>query len=85
LELLHSGSVDVETLASGFDAVAPCLVCGTEIVDAGAFESAIAEHYEVDTLDREVEEALINSGVEVGHFDSPHLCAYHGEQLSKDD
>ncbi|MGH7356907.1 MAG: hypothetical protein ACRELS_20300 [Candidatus Rokuibacteriota bacterium] len=50
----------------------------------------LADHYELpgkkkDEAVERLEQAIRNSGVEVGGWGGGSLCAYHNEQMSKDD
>lgn len=84
LDELRSEEIDIAALARMFGTTTNCLVCSAEIVQADALDAAISDHYGVEP-DGQVESIIWNSGVEVGHFDHPHLCAYHGDQADKND
>jgi ppGpp synthetase/RelA/SpoT-type nucleotidyltranferase len=81
---------DIHEWANALNASDGCGICGTGIVDAEALAEALANHYGLSGKERDkaverLEQAIRNSGVEVGGWGSGSLCAYHNEQMSKDD
>ena len=81
---------DVESLAEALDATNDCYICSTKIVDPSAFAEAVLKHYEIsddeaDDIRERIEAAIRNSAVETGGWGDGSLCAYHNEQMAKDD
>lgn len=81
---------DVESLAEALDAINDCYICSTKIVDPSAFAEAVLKHYEIsddeaDDIRERIEAAIRNSAVETGGWGDGSLCAYHNEQMAKDD
>jgi ppGpp synthetase/RelA/SpoT-type nucleotidyltranferase len=85
-----SSEPNIEGWADAMGAAKKCAICGTTIVDPESLAMALIDHYDLtdpDATDAQerIESAIRNSGVEVGDWDHSDLCAYHGNQLSKDD
>ncbi|MEX4009843.1 GTP pyrophosphokinase [Neoaquamicrobium sediminum] len=79
---------DIGRFADAFDVVHGCPICGTGVVDAGAFAEAAMKQYDVeddDDIRERIETAVTNSGVDTGGWGDGSLCAYHNEQAGKDD
>jgi hypothetical protein len=81
---------DILRWADALDALNECYICGTDIVDAEALADALVRRYKLrgqkaEDAREELEQAIRNSGVEVGGWRSSSICAYHDYQLSKDD
>jgi len=81
---------DIREWANALGALGSCGVCGTAIVQADTLAQALADHYKLrgrkfdEAVDR-LEQAIRNSGVEVGGWDTSSTCAYHADLLSRDD
>ena len=90
-ELEHpGGDADVENWAVALDATNACYICSTKIVDPSAFAEAVLKHYgvaddEAGNIRERIEAAIRNSAVETGGWGDGSLCAYHNEQMAKDD
>ena len=81
---------DVEDWAEALGATNRCYICSTKIVDPSAFAEAVLKHYdmaddEVDNISERIETAICNSATETGGWGNGSLCAYHNEQMAKDD
>ncbi len=81
---------DFENWAEGLDATSECGICSTRIVDPSAFAETVLKYYEIsddesDDIRERIEAALRNSAVETGGWGDGALCAYHNEQMAKDD
>ena len=85
-----SAETDVEGWAEALGATGECAICNTTIINPFSFAEAAVQHYELpddsadDTHER-IETAVRNSGVENGGWGDGSLCAYHNEQMAKDD
>ena len=75
----------LHSIASAFAVLSDCAVCGTDIVDADGFESALYDRLGIDEEDGRVANAIRNSGVEVGAWNTTSLCAYHADVAARDD
>lgn len=82
--------VDIVSIADAIGATSECAICATTVVDAETFADSIVQHYgvpddeEADVRDR-IEQAVRNSGVEMGGCNTSSLCGYHADQAAKDD
>lgn len=83
--------VCVETWAKAFGAVSDCAICGVTVINPYSFAEQAVQHYEIseseadDAFDR-IENAVIGSSVDTGGWDGDgSLCAYHANQITKDD
>ena len=91
LEELESpgAEADIEGWAGALDATNTCGICGTMIVDPFAFAEAALKHYDAadkdGTLHERIETAVRRSSAETGGWGDGSLCAYHNEQMAKDD
>jgi ppGpp synthetase/RelA/SpoT-type nucleotidyltranferase len=84
------GEASIESLADAMRATSKCSICGATITNAESLAEAVVDHYdlkdpEATEVSERIEAAVRDSGVEVGDWDDPSLCAYHGHQVSKDD
>jgi len=83
------GEPDIEGWGEALEATNACGICGTTIVDPYAFAEAALKHY--DTADEDgdlhnrIETAIRRSSAETGGWGDGTLCAYHNEQMAKDD
>ncbi len=90
-QLEEPGSdADAETWAEALDATSDCGICSTKIVDPSAFAEAVLKYYDIsdddaDDIRERIEAAVRNSAVETGGWGDGSLCAYHNEQMAKDD
>jgi putative GTP pyrophosphokinase len=83
------GSFDIHT-AEALGATDGCAVCGMAIVHPYSFAEAVVQYYnltgkEADEVHARVEKALCNSGIETGGWGDGVFCAYHNEQVEKDE
>ena len=83
-------SYDILQWARILDGLEYCGICSTEIVDPDTLASALVAHYKLSGKTAEkaqegLSSAILNSGVEVGDWDSPGLCSYHGDVMRRDD
>jgi len=77
-------------LADIFNALGKCWVCNTDIVRSDALAAAIVDHYglegdEADEASEALERAISDSDVEVGDWEDPSVCSYHGNVIRRDD
>jgi putative GTP pyrophosphokinase len=81
---------DIESWAEALNATNECYICSTKIVDPSAFAEAMLRHYDIsdgeaDDIRERIEARIRNSAVETGGWGNGSLCAYHNEQMAKDD
>jgi hypothetical protein len=81
---------DIEEWAETLEAMNECGVCSTSIVDTSNFAEAVLSHYQVpddeaDDIRNRIKAAIRNSAVDSGGWGHGSLCAYHNEQMAKDD
>lgn len=79
---------DIQRWASAFNAVDECGICSEIIVDSEELAEALVEHYglegdEADEARERIDQAVFNSGVEVGGGGG--LCGYHADVMGRDD
>jgi ppGpp synthetase/RelA/SpoT-type nucleotidyltranferase len=89
-EIESPGGGGVESWAEALDATNKCGICGETIVRPFAFAEAVLRHYDVsddeaDDIHERIEIAVRNSSTETGGWGDGSLCAYHNEQMAKDD
>lgn len=80
---------DILGMAEALGATSACAICGTTIVQTDTFAEATMQHYGIADPDaieaaERIEQALYNSGTEVGGWSSSSLCAYHADRADKD-
>jgi putative GTP pyrophosphokinase len=85
----HEGAGYIIDWARAWGVTKECSICGTTIVEPYAFAEAALEHYGLPDPDasemmNRVEQALHNSAVETGGWDTSTLCSYHADRLDKD-
>ena len=85
-----SAEGNIEGWAEALEAKKECGVCSTSIVDASDFAEAALSHYrvpddEADDIRNRINAAIRNSAVDSGGWGDGSLCAYHNEQMAKDD
>lgn len=84
------GEADIEGWAEALGTTSDCGICSTTIIQPFSFAEAAVQHYEISEADdadvhERIEAALSASGVETGGWGDGLLCAYHNEQVAKDD
>ena len=84
------GEADIDGWAEALGATSDCAICSTTIIQPNSFAEAAVQHYETseadaDDVHEQIEAALRASGAETGGWGDGLLCAYHNEQVAKDD
>jgi ppGpp synthetase/RelA/SpoT-type nucleotidyltranferase len=86
---LEKGDIDVSLLysvASMWDAMKRCDLCGAPIIDVDRFVEEALDYYDLDEdPDGALGRWLVDCGVETGDFDNPSLCSYHGWVMRQED
>jgi len=82
--------IDIVSIAEVLGATKECAICSDSIVDPYGFAEAAIEHYELsgdraDQAFQRIEEAIWQSGVDMGGENDSSLCSYHANQAAKDD
>jgi putative GTP pyrophosphokinase len=73
-------------LAKIFEAVRYCSICGSSIVDEGAFAEGALEIYNDSKNEGAIDKIrsiVCDSGVDTGDLEDSTICSYHGYVLSK--
>ncbi len=75
----------IHRLAQRFDVRSECAICGADIVDEDELAEAILDHYKSDNdeVRRQLNRAIVDSGIELGGWDHPSLCSYHADLMTK--
>jgi hypothetical protein len=87
---LDESEADFEGTAEALETTNECGICGTTIIDLYALAEAIVQHYglsgdEADDAHKRIETSVLASGIETGGWGDGSLCAYHKDQVAKDD
>jgi hypothetical protein len=86
----RDAGIDITDWAKAWGATNECSVCGTTIVKPYAFAEAAIQHYELSDPDaseamNRIEQAIYNSAVETGGWNTSFLCSYHADRAARDD
>jgi putative GTP pyrophosphokinase len=86
----RDAGIDITDWAKAWRATNECSVCGTTIVKPYAFAEAAIQHYELSDPDaseamNRIEQAIYNSAVETGGWNTSSLCSYHADRAARDD